>query len=186
MNSYKKKFLIKNAIIITLILLVAVLATHHIYYKFKNSRDVDYSSESLEITFHDEDKINITKATQVTESVGLTAKSYTISIKNNLTEPVNYKISLLDNEEQVILDECEEIQIPKELLTVAIKEGNSKPEIYTLEELEDNILANKTIAALADVNITIRIWVANSDDTIVPANSHYHGMIKIEEDKLEE
>ena len=53
-----KKERIKNIIFITIILLVAVFSTHHIYYKFKEEHTIDYNSENLDVLFHDKDNHN--------------------------------------------------------------------------------------------------------------------------------
>ena len=91
----RKKEIIKNVIIIGIILLIAIVSTRFIYFKYKNESNVDYNSESLDIIFHEKDgaDIAIRKVTPVTDSVGLTSKAYTFTIKNNLTEPVEYNIS---------------------------------------------------------------------------------------------
>ena len=92
----RKKYILKNVIIITFILLVAIIATHAIYDKFTKERETDYSSESLDIVFHDVAgaNVDITKPTLVNDAIGLSSKAYTLTIKNNLTEPVKYKLKL--------------------------------------------------------------------------------------------
>lgn len=180
---YYKKYIIKNAIIITFILLVAVFATHKIYYKFTSERETDYSSESLDIVFHDVAgaKIDITKPTLVTDAVGLSSKAYTLTIKNNLTEPVDYQLKLVDNAEEIITDDCVALQIPKELIRISVKEDSSKNNIYTLSELENNNLDLGEIKALAEKNYSIRVWVTNTTDLNVSKNLHYHSIIQVVE-----
>ena len=94
-NLYRKE-MIKNFIIIGIILFVAVFSTYHIYYSFSNTEEIDYSSTSLDITFHEEtgEELDITKITPLTDSVGLSSKGHTVTITNNLTEEVNYKIKI--------------------------------------------------------------------------------------------
>ena len=46
-----KKELIKNVVTMTFILTIAIVSTYIIYNKFDHSEIVDYSSESLDITF---------------------------------------------------------------------------------------------------------------------------------------
>lgn len=179
----RKKYILKNVIIITFILLVAIVATHSIYYKFTKERDVDYSSESLDIVFHDVDgaEIDITKPTLVNDAIGLSSKAYTLTIKNNLTEPVDYQLKLVDNADKIISDDCATIQIPKELIRVAVKEDSSKNNIYTLGELTNGILDLGEIDALAEKNYSIRIWVTNATDLNVSKSLHYHGTIQVVE-----
>lgn len=183
----RKKYILKNVIIITFILLVAIFATYTIYNKFTKERDTEYSSESLDIIFHDVAgaEIDITKPTLVNDAIGLSSKAYTLTIKNNLTEPVNYQLKLVDNAEKIILDDCAGIQIPKELIRVAIKEDSSKNSIYTLSELVNNNLDLGEIDALAEKNYSIRIWVTNTAEANISKNLHYHGIIQVVEDETD-
>ena len=127
--NYRKQR-IKSALIICFILALAIFATHHIYYKFQSQRNTDYSSESLDITFHEEtgDRVTLSRVTPVTDSVGLASQSYTFTIKNNMTIPVNYTIKLVDDLETVFEDGCSEYQMPKDIVRVAIKD-NKKTDI---------------------------------------------------------
>lgn len=183
----RKKYILKNVIIITFILLVAIIATHNIYYKFAKERDVDYSSESLDIVFHDVAgaNVDITKPTLVNDAIGLSSKAYTLTIKNNLTEPVKYQLKLVDNTERIILDDCAELQIPKEIIRVSVKEDSSKNNIYTLSELIDSDLDLGEIDALAEKNYSIRIWVTNTSEANISKNLHYHGIIQVIENETD-
>ena len=93
----RKKEIIKNTVYITFILLIAVVSTYFIYNKFQKTRTVDFNSDSLDVSYHEAsgDRISINKVTPVTDSVGLSSKAYTISVKNNLTENVHYKVKVL-------------------------------------------------------------------------------------------
>ena len=183
----RKKYILKNVIIIAFILLVAIIATHAIYDKFTKERETDYSSESLDIVFHDVAgaNIDITKPTLVNDAIGLSSKAYTLTIKNNLTEPVKYQLKLVDNAEKIILDDCAELQIPKELIRVSVKEDSSKNNIYTLSELIDNNLDLGEIDALAEKNYSIRIWVTNTSEVNISKNLHYHGIIQVIENETD-
>ena len=181
-NNYKKQR-IKSVIIICFIFALAIFATHHIYYKFQNERDTDYSSESLDITFHEEtkDKVTLTKVTPVTDAVGLASQAYTFTIKNNMTIPVNYTIKLVDDLEKIFEDECSDYQMPKDSIRVSIKD-DKKTEIYNLSDLTDNVLKKEKIKALGEKEYVIRVWTRQ--DTSIKAGTvrHYHGEIQIIED----
>ena len=86
----RKKELIKNALIIGFILFIAIFSTYYIYHMFNDTENIDYSSESLDITFHEDhgEELDITKVTPLTDSVGLSSKGHTFTITNNLTESV--------------------------------------------------------------------------------------------------
>lgn len=179
-----KKEIIKNTIKTSLILLLAIVSTYYIYYKFQSDVTVNDESVSLEVVYHDSeaDKIKITKVTPVTDSVGLSSNSYTTTIRNNLTMDVNYKVKVLIDEETIKNDECGESLIPEEDIRISIKVGKGSNQIYSLAELEDNTLLTETIKALKSEDIVIRIWVSR-DTTLTPgAKLHYHGIIKVIED----
>lgn len=183
--NYKKQR-IKSALIICFILALAIFATHHIYYKFQNERNTDYSSESLDITFHEEtrDKVTLSRVTPVTDSVGLSSQAYTFTIENNMTIPVNYTIKLVDDIEIVFEDGCSEYQMPKDIIRVAIK-NNKKTGIYNLSELNDGILAQTKIKPLEEEEYTIRVWTKQDTTLQTGAIRHFHGKIQIIEDNRE-
>lgn len=177
-----KKTIIKDILSITIIILIALVATHHIYYKFTDIKSVDYSSESLDIVFHsaDGDRVSLEKAIPVTDAVGLSSNAYTLSIKNNLTESVSFEIKLQDDLEKIIEDNCLEKTISKDLIRVSVKKNNEKAQILTLSELLDNNLVTEEMKALEEIDYSIRIWVMSSN-TPIAKDSHYHGIIKVVE-----
>ncbi len=183
MYTSQKKELLKNVVIIGLILLIAIVSTRYIYFKYKQERNVDYSSESLNIVFHEKTGSNITldKVTPVTDSVGLSSKAYTFTITNNRTEPVKYKIYINDDINTILKDNCKEYLIGKEYIKISIKENNKENEIYTLSELPEALLLDTEIEALGEKNYSIRVWI--DKDTTIPngSNLHYHGTINVEE-----
>ena len=177
----RKKTFIKNIIYIIAILALAIIATYNIYYHFVGATDTDYSSESLDITFHEKNgaKVTLTKAVPVSDSVGLSSSAYTFTIKNNLTEPVDYQIKLTEDLDTVLKDLCIETQLPKELLRVSIKSGKEKNIIFTVSDLEDGILEIGTMKALEEKDFSVRIWLNNSETVNVINDSHYHGIIQV-------
>ena len=183
----RKKMLIKNITFIIAIFALAIIATYNIYYHFIDATDIDYSSESLDITFHEKNgaDVTITKAIPVSDSVGLSSTAYTFTIKNNLTEAVNYQVKLVEDIEKVVEDLCVEQQIPKELLIISIKEDNLKNAIYTVSELQDGILDSDVMEPLEEKDYSIRVWVGNSDTLIIGSNLHYHGMIQVIENGID-
>ena len=180
-NYNRKKEITKNALIIGFILFIAVFSTYKIYYTFNDSENIDYSSESLDITFHEDsgEELDITKVTPLTDSVGLTTKGHTITITNNLTESVKYSIKIVDNVDKMEEQDCVGITIPREEIHISIKESGKRAEVYKLSDLEDGLLLSTTSKALEEKTYTIRLWV-NADSTL-PSGSdhHYHGLIQI-------
>lgn len=179
--NYKKQ-MIKSGIIIALILMFAVVSTYYIYNKFESERNVDFNSESLDVVFHEKsgDKVTLTKITPVTDAVGLSSKSYTFTVKNNLTVPVSYKIKLIDDVDTINSDSCNERQISKDIIKVSIKE-NKDNEIFNFTDIADGTLVINEMKALEEKEYTIRVWTSN----LAQANDdvHYHGIIQVVEDE---
>lgn len=185
MYSYNpKKEVMKNVIYIGIILLIAIISTYKIYYKFQDDRNVNFNSDSFVITFHEKtgDKVNITKVTPVTDSVGLSSNSYSFSIKNNLTEKAHFEVRLVDDLESVTDDNCIDKLISKENIKVSIKNGKKDNKIYNLNELEDGVLLSDKIFALEEREISVRVWVDKNSSLPIGSDMHYHGTIKVLED----
>lgn len=180
----QKKELIKNVLITTVILAIAVFSTYYIYNKFDHSEMVDYSSESLDITYKEDegDKISITSVSPVTDSVGLSSAAHTITIKNNLTEKATFQIKIADDIKKVVEDECSEYQIPQEDIRISVRVDNGETNIYNLSDLENGILVSGKIKALATKKYTIRVWVSSESSLPMGSDLHYHGLIEVVED----
>ena len=135
-KSIRRRETIKNVVYISLILLVAVVSTYLIYNKFVDERKLDSSSEILDVTYKDNsgNKIAITKVTPLTDSVGLSTNNYGLTLTNNLTEKVNYKIIVKDDIETILDDECEEYQISKDDIRISVKVGKKDNKIFTLSK----------------------------------------------------
>jgi len=179
----RRKELVKTAIYVFFILGLAIFSTYYIYNKFQGDRNIDFNSESLDVTYHEAtgDKLTLNKVTPVTDSVGLSSKAYLITIKNNLTEKVDYKLKVIDDIKTIEEDNCSDNIIPEEDIRISIK-ANKSTKIYTLNEIEDNTLLVDTMNALETKNIAIRIWI--KQDSLLPrgSNMHYHGLMQIVED----
>lgn len=180
----RRREIIKNFIYIFFILLLAVVSTYYIYNKFQGARNIDFNSESLDVTYHEKtgDKLTINRITPVTDSVGLSSKAYLITIKNNLTEKVGYKVKILDDVEKYAEDMCEENSISKDNIRISVKTNKKSNKIYYLNDLEDGVLLEDKINALETNNISIRIWIKQDSTLPRGANMHYHGLMQIVED----
>ena len=180
----RRREIVKNVIYIFFILLLAVLSTYYIYDKFQDSRNIDFNSESLDVTYHEKtgDKLTLNKVIPVTDSVGLSSKSYTITIKNNLTKKVNYKLKVVDDTKLIEEEQCQDSLIPKDDIRISVKLNNKNNKIYTLSEIEDGLLLDETVGALEKENISIRLWIKQDSTLPMNARLHYHGIMQLIED----
>lgn len=184
-KNIRRREIIKNTIYIFFIFLLATVSTYHIYNKFQKVRSVDLNSDFLDVTYLETsgDKVTISKVIPVTDSVGLSSRSYLISIKNNLTEKVNYKVKLEDDLEAILPEEADKL-IPKDALRVSIRVNKNDNKIYNLDEIEDGILLEDTIDALAKNSISIRVWIKQDCSLPMGINMYYHGIIHVIDERL--
>ena len=185
MSSYKKS-LIKNLLYVSLIVLIACLATYKIYDKFHTERSTNYttSSKALDIAFDAEtgNKILLEDINPLPDNLGLSTNPYTFTIENNLTESANVIIKIEDNNKK--MDKVKDKLIPKEYIKISVKTKGHDTDIYTLNELEDGILLHSKIDALSKEKYTVRIWVSSDIDT-TNTDLYYYGKISIlENNKL--
>lgn len=179
----RKKELVKTGIYVFFILGLAVFSTYYIYNKFQGDRNIDFNSESLDVTYHEStgDKLTLNKVTPVTDSVGLSSKAYLITIKNNLTEKVDYRLKVIDDIEEIAKENNQDALIPKDDIRISIK-VNRNTKIFSLNELDDNVLLVDTMDALEVKNIAIRIWIKQDSTLPRGSNMYYHGIMQIVEE----
>lgn len=180
----RRREIIKNTVYVSFILLLAVVSTYYIYNKFQGARNIDFNSESLDVTYHEKtgDKLTLNKVIPVTDSVGLSSKAYTITIKNNLTEKVDYKVKIVDDLDTINSDQCNDNLISKNDIRISIKENRKNNKIYTLSEIEDGLLLDDEMDALEKKDLAIRIWIKQDSTLPMNAKMHYHGIMQIVED----
>ena len=180
MLMYQLKARKKEIVVIIFILAFALIATYKIYYTFKDSRNVDYNTSTIDVTFHEKTgaEVNILKLTPVRDSVGLSSKAYTFTIKNNTNSSLKYSINIDDNEMKVKDDDCLEYQIPHNLIKFSIHKNGEQNRIYTLSDLVNGEVLTRIIKANQQEEYTMRFWISG-DSLQTGAGLHYHGLIKV-------
>lgn len=177
------KYRKKEIVMITLILLFALVTTHYIYYKFKDSRNLDYNTPTIDVTFHekDRDKINLTKIIPVSDSVGLASSAYKFTIKNNTNKSVSYSINIVDNTKKIEKDNCSSYQIPDNIIKFSIHKEGEKNNIYTLGNLVDGKVLTRIIKANQKEEYTMRVWITQNNFQ-TGTKLHYHGIIQVKDE----
>lgn len=179
---YQLKLRKKEIVVIAFILIFALVSTYKIYDKFENERNVKYDNLNIDTIYHEKTgaEVNITKLTPVTDAIGLSSHAYTFTIKNNTNTNLKYSITIEDNEEKVLEDDCLEYQIPHNLIKFSIHKKGEKNNIYTLSDLVNNQVLTRIIKANQEEEYTMRFWISG-DSLQTGANLHYHGLIKVNE-----
>ncbi len=186
MLTYYRKQLIKSGIIIAFILVFALVMTHYIYYKFKDTRDHVSNSKSLSVTFHEKasDQVSLLRVTPVSDSVGLSSHAYTFTIKNNMSTTVGYSVKLVQDLETVLEDDCSENQMPLSIIKGAIHKDKEENRFFMVSDLKDNTILSRKLKGGAEVSYTVRFWTTTST---LPMNHdlHFHGKIQVLENGVD-
>jgi len=182
--NYRKKYFIKNGILMASIILIAIISTYKIYNKFNLERHVNYSSSSLDIVFHEKEgaQVSITKVTPVVDAIGLSSRGYSFTITNNLTIPVKFKVKIIEDKLKISEDKCQYKLIDESEIRLSINSKNQEDDIVNLSDLEDGTIHEFTIDALDSDDYTIRVWIKNDSNLVSGSNMHYHGIIQIVEE----
>lgn len=177
MFKYRKKELV----IITFLLALVLVSTYFIYYKFKNSTDIKYDSDTLDVTFHGDkgDRVDFYKVTPVTDSVGLSSKEYSFTIKNNTNKTLEYSINIVDNNEFIQEDYCKDTQIPKNIIKFSIRNEKEDNSIYALNNLINGNVLTRKIKPRDKEKYTMRFWTTRDTNISTGTKLHYHGIIEV-------
>ena len=180
MNVSLKIYYFRQLVKIGMILLFAIIPTYFIYNSFKDKRDQIRSSESLSITFHESegDKVTLKEVAPVTDSVGLSSRAYTFTIKNNLEVPVKYSVKLIEDTQAINDDKCATNRIPMQVLKVGIHKGREENKVLSLNSITDNIIAFGTVAGYSSEEYTVRIW-AQKGSLATDNDLHFHGILQV-------
>ena len=182
-QTYYKKQRRKSIIIITFLVLFSLISTYLIYEKFANSRDKDYDTGKMEVVFHEKNgnEISLDKFTPVTDAIGLSSPSYTFTVINNTDKKVKYSIKLVANKKKMEQDNCDNKQIPKELLKLSFRKDHLPPAAYVLSEFPNDIIYEDSLKPNSSGDYSIRLWAMNSNFTL-DKTSHYHALIEVVEE----
>lgn len=182
-QAYYRKQRRKSIIIITFLIVFSLVSTYLIYEKFANSRDKDYDTGKMEVVFHEKNgnEISLDKFTPVTDAIGLSSPSYTFTVNNNTDKKVKYKIKLVANKKKMEQDNCDNKQIPKELLKLSFRKDHQTPVAYVLSEFPNDVIYEDSLKPNSSEDYSIRLWAMNSNFTL-DKTSHYHALIEVVEE----
>ena len=181
------KYRKREVLMIIFIFLFAIITTKYIYNKFNDSSNVNYNTDTLDVTFHEKSgaDVNILKVTPVTDSVGLSSKAYKFTIKNNTNSSIKYSINLKQNDELIKKDNCLESQIPTNIVRFSIHKNDEKNNIYTVSDLVNGHILSRIIKANKSEEYTMRFWTVNNNEIQTGAKLHYHSTIDVVDEGVE-
>lgn len=141
---------------------------------------------TLKIDFIDTDDnlgnvIRLNGAYPESDEIGQQETPYSFKITNSGSLDAIYQIKILDDEEMIAEDKCEDELLNKSEIRVSI---NGDPPFTLEEKKEDNYQIKLGELAAGDTaSFDIRIWISeNSNNDIL--GKHYHGKIVVESNNV--
>ena len=178
--SFRKKELFKNVFMISLIMIIAVVSTYYIYHNVTEQRIVEFQTEALEVTFYEQfaDRVTIRRAVPVRDSIGLSSRAYSFTIRNKSEHNVSYFIEIENDDLAIIYDDCVGYQIPHHLIRVSVHKRGERVRIYNLDELINSDILKSEIGPDEIREYTLRFWISE-DANMNLSGLHFHGKITI-------
>lgn len=124
------------------------------------------------------ESISILNAIPLSDTKGMQQDAYTFSLQNSGTTDAKYRISLIDDTEYYLYDECENNKLDWSFIRYSFEEENTTPIINGLSE-NSGILKEGTIKADEELNYSLNLWIS-SVTTTNEMGKHFHSKIKIE------
>ena len=128
---------------------------------------IDFSSNSS--------TVGLDGALPMSDSDGLAQTGNTFTIKNTGSLPVNYTVSLQDDADMIIQDNCSDKQLDKGFIKYNIDGTNIK----LLSDSIDSIIISGSLKAGESKSFTLKLWI-KEDATNEALGKHYHGKIVVD------
>lgn len=103
---------------------------------------------------------------------------YTFSLQNSGSVEANYRISLIDDTDYYISDNCVDNKLDWSFINYSFNENQTTPIIKGLAETS-GILKEGKIGPGEELNYTLKLWL-NINTTANEMGKHFHSKIKVE------
>ncbi len=178
----------KAIVVVTLTILIVLIGITYasIVYQREGEKENTLTTGTLILELDDStaNGISIDPAIPLTESQGTSqTESYEFILRNTGSAEAQYRISLVDDEEAYIQDQCTENKLPHTLLKTALSKNDEDEQIKFLETEEDGenkgVLDQGTIGSGENIKYNLKLWIDSSADTSI-GGTHFHGKVKLE------
>ena len=181
----------KAIVVVTLAILIVLIGMTYasIVYQREGQKENQITTGTLILELDDKTAsgISIDPAIPLPEDQGLSqAESYDFTLRNTGSGDAQYRISLVDDEEEYETDNCTEKRLPHKYLKTALTKGDEgEPKIKFLDNAEveggDNkgILDEGTIGSGESIKYSLKLWIDVSADKAI-SDTHFHGKVKLE------
>ncbi len=180
----------KAIVVVTLAILIVLIGVTYasLQYQREGQKENELTTGTLILELDDKtaNGISIDPAIPLPEDQGQSqAESYDFTLRNTGSGDAQYRISLVDDEEEYETDGCTEKRLPHKFLKTSLTKNEEEPKIKFLdnEEVEggDNngVLDEGTIGSGENIKYSLKLWIDISADKAI-SDTHFHGKVKLE------
>lgn len=162
------------------ILICLISITYAIWTQvFKGQKEQVITTGTFVLELTDEsDEISLISAVPTSDSNGLKLTPYTFKLTNTGSIDANYRISLVNDEDEYIKDGCSNNKLDWSNIRYSFKLGENT-EVMNYLNSNGGILATETLSSKNSINCALKLWIKSDADNSV-MGKHFHGRIKIE------
>ena len=174
------KFTILSIFVVTIVMISSAYAIFSTVQKQESYNTLTVGTLKIDFDATSTDMgniINLNGAYPTSDEEGQKTNPYSFRITNSGTLAAAYKVKIIDDQDMINEDECQDSLLPKANIKVSINGGTP----FLLNSVEENeyVINSDTLNPGGNKNFAIRIWIdENSGNEVL--GKHYHGKIVVE------
>ncbi len=183
----KKSGQIKNEnklgfiVLIISIIICLITVSYSIWSQvYRGKTENTITTGTLVLKLNDKSReLSLLNAIPLSDTKGMSQKEYHFSLQNNGSIDVNYRLSIVDDEDYYKKDQCMNKRLNWNYIRYAFKKEDSSP---VIEDLSKNLgqLDEEVIKAGEEIDFTLQLWLNGEMTTSSEMGKHFHGKIKVE------
>lgn len=166
---------------IFLVLMLMISTAYAIFTATVKSKDYNtITVGTLKIDFSenvDGNVINLNGAYPETEEEGSKEKPYKFTITNTGTLDASYKIRIINDNEMIEKDGCQNNLL--DFSDIKVKIGNDNSFMLSEKDSKEYVVAEGVVASSSQASYDIRMWIRGDASNNV-LGKHYHGKIVVD------
>ena len=174
------KFTILSIFVVTIVMISSAYAIFSTVQKQEDYNTLTVGTLKIDFDATSTDMgniINLNGAYPTSDEEGQKTNPYSFRITNSGTLAAAYKVKIIDDQDMINEDKCQDNLLPKANIKVSINGGT--PFLLNSVESNEYVINSDTLNPRGNKNFAIRIWIdENSGNEVL--GKHYHGKIVVE------
>ena len=174
------KFTILSIFVVTIVMISSAYAIFSTVQKQESYNTLTVGTLKIDFDATSTDMgniINLNGAYPTSDTEGQKTNPYSFRITNSGTLAAAYKVKIIDDQDMINEDKCQDNLLSKANIKVSINGGT--PFLLNSVESNEYVINSDTLNPSGNKNFAIRIWIdENSGNEVL--GKHYHGKIVVE------